>query len=157
MTTSRWSQVSVRLLLTISGLAHLTAADHPAVVIYGFFVLLFLSPFIGQKVLLKKAWLLTVNALTLGYLLFGLGQLLIIKVAPLNLAIRPHTSHGNARHLQSSRTEPASCGRGCTALHVVELPGRLNRQGSEWRVGLWRGVLRRSSRPSSRSFVTRRS
>ena len=81
-----WSQVSIRLLLTVSGLAHLNAADHPSIVVFGFFTLLYLSPFIAQNVLAKKSWLLTVNALTLGYLLFGLGQLFIIKVAPLSLA-----------------------------------------------------------------------
>ncbi|MGB0647939.1 MAG: hypothetical protein ACPGQS_12225, partial [Bradymonadia bacterium] len=80
------SRFSMPMLLATSGLAHLTAADHPQFVTYGFFALLFASPFIPHRLLQQRSWLLTINAVTLGYLLFGLGQLVIIKVAPLSLA-----------------------------------------------------------------------
>ena len=46
----------------------------------------FFQPIYLHRLLQQRSWLLTINAVTLGYLLFGIGQLVIIKVAPLSLA-----------------------------------------------------------------------
>ena len=84
--TSAWGSRSVYLLLLISTLTHLTSGQQSGVLTVGFGALLCTSPFIPTKFVEKRIWLLTLNALTLGYLLFGMAQLVIIKVSPMQLA-----------------------------------------------------------------------
>ena len=84
--TSAWGSRSVYLLLLISTLTHLTSGQQSGVLMVGFGALLCTSPFIPTKFVEKRIWLLTLNALTLGYLLFGMAQLVIIKVSPMQLA-----------------------------------------------------------------------
>lgn len=84
--TALSKRFSVYALLLISTLAHLTSGHHGIPLNIGFICLLFSSPFLPTRLVERRAWLLSLNALTLGYLLFGLAQLVIIGVSPMDLA-----------------------------------------------------------------------
>ena len=78
--------LSVYVLLLISTLAHLTSGQQNPLLSAGFIAILCGAPFLPRRLCDARGWLLTLNGLTLAYLLFGIGQLIVIGVSPMQLA-----------------------------------------------------------------------